>query len=189
MSQTLKRQTFVCRWRSCGNKFTDKASLVTHISTHLDQQELDNLLETKKHPSSSTKEQSSVHTATYGNAVHSSPAKPASGNSVSAASSTALNSKNSSNAAPMSGDSDSELLPATSFGSKMPKKKRQKKIIDTGDDIICIMCKSPDFSSNDQIVMCDKCSDWYHQKCHTPPISDHFIKNVQLQWLCKNCKV
>lgn len=190
MFPSTKRQTFICRWRSCGSKFTDKSSLISHISTHLDQQELDNLLDTKT-ATATSKDQSYAHTNS--SAITTNPLSAKMKSALKPAQSASLNSIKS-----VASTSDSAHSSTTEhhFSSTLaqapfsaPKKKRAKKIIDTGDDIICMICKSPDFSSNNQIVMCDKCSDWYHQLCHSPAISDHFIKNVQLQWLCKNCKV
>ena len=69
------------------------------------------------------------------------------------------------------------------------KRSRASCREDAVDDIFCKSCKSPSYSAQNQIVMCDKCSSWYHQMCHTPTISSYYTKNVQTEWLCRNCKV
>ena len=181
------KSTFNCKWKNCNCKFSDRSTLHNHVVSHVDQQELDALVSSK----SQTQKPSTQNNRTQ--------------SVVSQPSTSSVSTENKSTTTTASSQAtitkETPVQPSTPSSSKKSKKTPSsssqsastgKASVETSkneDDIICKYCLSPKYNNQNQIVQCDKCSNWFHQLCHVPFISDYYIKNVHIQWLCCDCKV
>eukprot|EP00850_Spirogloea_muscicola_P014325 SM000102S09183 [mRNA] locus=s102:180233:184119:+ [translate_table: standard] len=56
------------------------------------------------------------------------------------------------------------------------------------DEIFCATCKSPEFVSDNDILLCDgDCSRGFHQRCLDPPLRTEDIPPDDQGWLCGLC--
>eukprot|EP00850_Spirogloea_muscicola_P019540 SM000193S05164 [mRNA] locus=s193:7172:10935:- [translate_table: standard] len=56
------------------------------------------------------------------------------------------------------------------------------------DEIFCATCKSPEFESDNDILLCDgDCSRGFHQRCLDPPLRTEDIPPDDQGWLCGLC--
>ncbi|CAH1272273.1 MTF2 [Branchiostoma lanceolatum] len=53
-------------------------------------------------------------------------------------------------------------------------------------ELTCTLCSDGTSEEPNQIVICDRCGQGYHQLCHQPPILDSVLE-PEVQWLCRQC--
>lgn len=58
--------------------------------------------------------------------------------------------------------------------------------LSTGLGIMCVKCKVSQTETDNDIIVCDKCTRGYHQKCHVPEVSEDFLSD-EAKWECSRC--
>lgn len=51
----------------------------------------------------------------------------------------------------------------------------------------CVVCKRYEQSAGNEIVECQECHSFYHQKCHKPSLANENVKDPRFVWYCSTC--
>nr|XP_012151073.1 PREDICTED: polycomb protein Pcl isoform X2 [Megachile rotundata] len=64
--------------------------------------------------------------------------------------------------------------------------KELTKLSIPDSDVMCVVCKTSQPKTDNDIIVCDKCGRGYHQLCHQPQISKEETA-AEAHWMCKRC--
>ncbi|XP_014239773.1 PHD finger protein 19 [Cimex lectularius] len=59
--------------------------------------------------------------------------------------------------------------------------------LSTGLDVMCVKCKVSESKTDNDIIVCDRCSRGYHQLCHVPQVKNDELKDDS-KWECSRCQ-
>ncbi|XP_012288737.1 polycomb protein Pcl [Orussus abietinus] len=62
--------------------------------------------------------------------------------------------------------------------------KELTKLAMPESNVMCVLCKKSQPKTDNDIIVCDKCSRGYHQLCHQPQIAKD---GNETYWMCKRC--
>lgn len=65
--------------------------------------------------------------------------------------------------------------------------KLDEDAADEESDVTCVLCRDGTSDPPNEIVLCDKCGQGYHQQCHLPNIDDTVLKDEEVPWQCRDC--
>nr|CAB3264046.1 metal-response element-binding transcription factor 2 [Phallusia mammillata] len=54
-------------------------------------------------------------------------------------------------------------------------------------DVTCTLCRDGKSDPPNEIVLCDKCGQGYHQQCHAPSIDTSVLHEEDVPWQCRTC--
>ena len=71
--------------------------------------------------------------------------------------------------------------------SPFPARKRKRQPGMTRHSKILVYCNCRQPESNDRMVQCSTCKEWFHEQCENIPRK--VWTNQDYRWTCKNCKI